>query len=263
MTRADPTNVSPSRRRRDTQPTAEGCTVDVMAGAVDTSPPPTQAAPATALAVFDLDRTLVRGSSLARLARALAQARLVRRSDLAAHLLRDALFAARGLGPAAIARLRESLLAAATGIEQQPLLDIVEHVAPHIAAEVFPGARRLVERHLGEGQTVVVLSSSPQELVAAIAAELDPTIVPIGTLAEVIDGRYTGLLAAPFCHGTGKLTRLAQVLGPCDLANATAYADSASDLPLLRECGTPVAVNPDRGLRAAASRCGWPILRLA
>lgn len=234
-----------------------------MAVVAHASIPPTSAAPATTLAVFDLDRTLVRGSSLARLARALAEARLLRRKDLAAHLARDAVFAARGLGPSAIDRLRASLLRAAAGVDQAPLLEIVERVGPLIAADVFAGARWLLDRHLGGGDEVVLLSSSPQELVTVVAGALDPSITAVGTLAEVVDGRYTGLLAAPFCHGAGKLARLEQVLGCRDLAAATAYADSASDLPLLRACGSPVAVNPDRGLRDAAAAAGWPILHFS
>lgn len=234
-----------------------------MADAVNVSPPATSTELATHLAVFDLDRTLVRGSSLARLARSLAEARIVRRKELAGHLLREAVFAARGLWPAAIHRLRLSLLKAAAGVEQAPLLDLVRRVGPVIAADMFPGARWLLERHLSDGHDVVLLSSSPHELVAAVAAAIDSTVTPVGTLAEVVDGRYTGLLAAPFCHGPGKLVRLREVLGPRDLAHATAYADSSSDLPVLRACGSPIAVNPDRGLRHAAITAGWPILDLS
>jgi len=234
-----------------------------MASVAHAPPPLLQAAPATGRAVFDLDRTLVRGSSLARLARALHEARLVRRKDLTTHMLREALFAMRGLGPSAIDRLRTSLLQAAAGVEQAPLLDIVDRVAPAIASDVFPGARWLLERHLRDGHAIVLLSSSPQELVGAVARAIDPRITPVGTLAEVVDGCYTGFLAAPFCHGAGKLARLEQVTGWNELAHTTAYADAGSDLPVLRAASSPVAVNPDRTLRAAAAEAGWPILDLS
>lgn len=234
-----------------------------MSNALHPSHPLLAAAPARALAVFDLDRTLVPGSSLARLARALGQEGTLHRKVLAGHLLREAVFAARGLGPAALERLRVSLLRAATGVERAPLLEVADRVGLAIATNVFPGARWLLERHLTDGHEVVLLSSSPQELVASVATAIDPTITPVGTWAEVVDGRYTGMLAAPFCHGSGKLLRLEQVLGWRDLAHATAYADSASDLPVLRACGSPVAVNPDRGLRAVAASARWPILDLS
>ena len=140
---------------------------------------------------------------------------------------------------------------------------MVDRVGQAVIADMFPGARWLLGRHLSEGHEVVLLSSSPQELVAAVASKIDPTIVPVGTWAEVADGRYTGVLAAPFCHGAGKLLRLEQALGWRDLDQATAYADSASDLPLLMACGSPVAVNPDRVLRASATSTRWPILDLS
>ena len=63
-------------------------------------------------------------------------------------------------------------------------------------------------------------------------------------------------------HGPGKLERLRAELGEVDLGRAFAYADSGSDLPLLRACGGPVAVNPDRRLREVAASAGWPVLRL-
>lgn len=234
-----------------------------MATSVRIVRPPPPGPPVTTLAVFDLDRTLVPGSSLARLARALAEEKIVRRKDLAGHLLREALFAARGLGPAAIDRLRVSLLQAATGMEQEPLLEVIGRIGPSIAADLYPGARWLLERHVNDGHEVVLLSSSPHQLVAAVAAAIDRTIIPIGTLTEVVDGRLTGRLEGSFCHGWGKLIRLEEALGWRDLHAASAYADSATDLPVLRACGSPVAVNPDRVLRSVAAASGWPILDLS
>jgi phosphoserine phosphatase len=64
------------------------------------------------------------------------------------------------------------------------------------------------------------------------------------------------------CYGDGKVQALRLALGEIDLRGAFAYADSASDLPLLRACGHPVAINPDRSLRRVARRSGWPILTL-
>jgi HAD superfamily hydrolase (TIGR01490 family) len=184
------------------------------------------------------------------------------RRQLVGHLAREARFASRGLGSASIDRLRMALLRAAAGLEREPVLEVVDEIAPAISREVFPAARWMIEQHLAAGHLVVLLSSSPHELVAAIAREIDPAIVPVGTLAEVVDARFTGRLAAPFCHGEGKLTRLAQEIGPRDLGIATAYADSASDEPVLRACGSPVAVNPDRPLRSIATTEGWPIFDL-
>jgi HAD superfamily phosphoserine phosphatase-like hydrolase len=110
------------------------------------------------------------------------------------------------------------------------------------------------------GDFVVILSASPQELVEVVAAGLGVHRA-VGSQAAVHDGRFTGALDGPFCYGPGKVDRLAAELGSDALASAVAYADSASDLPLLRGAAEAVAVNPDRRLRHEAERRGWPILR--
>jgi HAD superfamily hydrolase (TIGR01490 family) len=214
-----------------------------------------------AVAIFDLDRTLLRGSSLVDLGRALVDRRVVGRALLARHAVGAAVFAGRGLGASAVDRVRERLLAAAAGRPWEDLHSVVRDVAPEIARRVYPGARWLLERHRDAGDFCVVLSASPQELVEAVAAELGAHR-GVGTRAEVADGRLTGRLDGPFCHGAGKLERLCADVGPVDLHRASAYGDSASDLPLLAACGWPVAVNPDRELLAAARASGWPVLRL-
>jgi phosphoserine phosphatase len=64
----------------------------------------------------------------------------------------------------------------------------------------------------------------------------------------------------PDCTG-GKLEALDREVGRLDLTMATGYADSGSDLPLLEQCGTAVAVNPDAELRRWARSKGWPVVR--
>lgn len=84
----------------------------------------------------------------------------------------------------------------------------------------------------------------------------------MGTESEIVDGCYTGKLAAPFCYGEGKaehIRKLAAEKG-YDLAHCYAYSDSASDLPMMQIVGHPVAVNPDRPMEAVAHRRGWPVV---
>jgi HAD superfamily hydrolase (TIGR01490 family) len=158
--------------------------------------------------------------------------------------------------------LRDSLLASFSGVAQAPLLSVLLEAASEVAASVYPGARWLLEDHVERGDFCVVLSASPHELVSAVSGLLGAHR-GVGTRAEVVDGRYTGRLDGPFCQGRGKLDRLAEEVGPVTLEDATAYSDSASDLMLLGSCRRPVAVNPDRGLRAAARSAGWPIVRFS
>jgi HAD superfamily hydrolase (TIGR01490 family) len=212
-------------------------------------------------AIFDLDRTLLPGSSLTHLGRALVRHGILRPTDLAGFLGRETMFRWRGQSQPGADRLQERLLALAAGVEQAPLAAVVESTAADVADLVPAAARRLLGQHLELGDYCVVLSSSPHELVERVASHLG---VPrgVGTRTEVVDGCLTGRLDGPFCHSDGKLARLRDELGTVDFSRTFAYSDAASDLPLLSACGYPVAVNPDRRLRSAAKAAGWPILEL-
>jgi HAD superfamily hydrolase (TIGR01490 family) len=212
------------------------------------------------VAIFDLDRTLLPGSSLAKLGQLLVARRLVSRRLLARNALTSALFDHAGISDRRVDRVVEGVLAAVAGMEQAPLVDVAREAGAALAAATFPAARWLLDGHLDAGDFCIVLSAAPQELVESIVGALGAHRA-IGTRATVRDGRYTGGLDGPFCHGPGKLTRLRAEAGPVDFARAIAYSDSASDIPLLAACGQAVAVNPDRRLRAHAVAAGWPIVR--
>lgn len=218
--------------------------------------------PGSRLAVFDLDRTLLPGSSLMLLAQALQRAGVLSRRHLLAYAARDAAFARRGEGGSTAARILAGLLGTVAGQEAAPVLEVAGTLGEELAGAAYPAGRRLLEQHLGAGDFCVVVSAGPRELVEVAARALGAHRA-VGTRAEVLDGRFTGRLDGPFCHGRGKLARLWIDLGTADLSEAAAYSDSASDLPLLRAAGRPVAVNPDRHLRKVAAAAGWPVLRFS
>jgi HAD superfamily hydrolase (TIGR01490 family) len=209
--------------------------------------------------LFDLDRTLVPGSSLLPLARVLAERGVVTRAAMAAHVAANLAFRWRGAGDRRVDRIRASALQAAGGAEHAVLLEAAVDAGRAVADQVYPAARRLLGRHLDAGDFCVILSAAPQELVEVVSARLGAHRA-VGSRAAVSDGRLTGELVGPFCYGEGKLARLAAEVGPVELVTAHAYADSCSDLPLLLACGHPTAVNPDRGLRQVARARGWPVL---
>lgn len=217
--------------------------------------------PAGRVAVFDLDRTLLPGSSLVALGRAMAARGMVRRRQLVAGLARDASYRRRGASDVDAASIRDEALRHVAGLEVAVLESLVDEVGHRLAEAVRPAASLLVRRHLQAGDFVVVLSASPQPLVEVIAARLGAHRA-VGTRPGVADGRYTGALDGPFCYGEGKLQRLRTDVGAGILTEAAAYADSMSDLPVLDACREPVAVNPDRRLRAIAEHRRWPILNL-
>jgi HAD superfamily hydrolase (TIGR01490 family) len=217
--------------------------------------------PVARLAVFDLDRTLIPGASAVALLRELAARKLVTRQDVIRAGLEQVLYRRRGSTHAQIERARRRGLSIVAGMEREPLLAVADVVAARLAPTVCPAARYLLDRHLTSGDSCVLLSSSPQELVERLGRLLGMHH-SIGTRATVANGRYTGALDRPPCYGPGKLDALRLALGDVDLQETFAYADSASDLALLRACGHPVAVNPDRTLHRVARQEGWPTLVL-
>jgi phosphoserine phosphatase len=83
----------------------------------------------------------------------------------------------------------------------------------------------------------------------------------LGTVAENVQGVYTGRLVGGLLHGEAKAAaiRALAVREGLDLTRCTAYSDSANDLPMLQLVGHPNVVNPDADLLAEARRNGWPV----
>ncbi|HVM08219.1 MAG TPA: HAD-IB family hydrolase [Acidimicrobiales bacterium] len=162
---------------------------------------------ATGLAVFDLDRTMIPGSSLAIFGRELLASGIIARRDLARFSLTELSFRRGVATDATLERLCRSLLALAAGRSLEPLVEAARRVAPQIAAKSYGVARLLLDGHRRGGDMTVLLSAAPHDLVAEVARVLCFDMA-IGTEVEVVDGRLTGRLASTFCYGEGKVHRL-------------------------------------------------------
>jgi phosphoserine phosphatase len=83
----------------------------------------------------------------------------------------------------------------------------------------------------------------------------------MGTVAESVDGVFTGRLLGDILHGSGKAhaVRALAIRQGLNLKRCTAYSDSINDVPMLSLVGTAVAVNPDSELRDVARERGWEI----
>ena len=211
------------------------------------------------LVLVDVDRTLLRGSSLVPLARVLLAAGMLPRRLVVAAVVKGLWFQLVGSSDRTAAKARERVLAGAAGCRVEELDRFTAAVAADLADEIRPSMASRVTHHLDRGDFVVLLSAAPQPLVESLAERIGAHRA-VGTKGEVVDGVYTGRLDGPFCYGDGKLERLCQALGPVELRDAVAYADSVSDLPVLQSVGAAWAVQPDRRLRAVAAERGWPVL---
>ena len=136
---------------------------------------------------------------------------------------------------------------------------IDESIRPAIRGAVV----EMAQRHLESGHEVWIVTASPQELSQMLAENLGFT-GGIGTRAEVMEGRYTGRIPQGILHGPEKAKAVVSLAGErgIDLATSSAYSDSINDLPLLHSVGFPNAVTPDRELARKAVLSGWPVHEL-
>jgi HAD superfamily hydrolase (TIGR01490 family) len=211
----------------------------------------------SAAAFFDLDRTLLRRSSALALAPAFRDAGLISRRQLAKAAAWQALFMARGASHEAVRRAAEDGLLVLRGFTPEELRTLVADSMEHVLRPlVYAESLDLVARHKRRGEPVYIVSATLQEIVQAIADDLGFDGA-LGTVCEVVDGRYTGR-AIRALHAENKARCLEEL--DHDLAASTAYSDSHTDLPFLEAVGHPVAVNPDRTLRRIAAERHWPVL---
>jgi HAD superfamily hydrolase (TIGR01490 family) len=212
-------------------------------------------------AFFDLDRTIISGSSAFTFGVAAWRHDLVPTGQFARDALGAVAFRLGGSSDHSTDKVRERMLRAVAGARQADLVALNADIIPKLVDRVRTEARTLLDLHRRAGRDTFIVSASPVELVEPLATGLGMT-GGIGTVAEVVDGVYTGELVGPFCYGEGKvaaITELAEWEG-YDLALCYAYSDSASDLPMLECVGHPVAVNPDAALERVAQQRGWPVV---
>jgi HAD superfamily hydrolase (TIGR01490 family) len=138
-----------------------------------------------------------------------------------------------------------------------------EFLRESIVPIMLPAARALIETHRGEGDTLLIITATNAFVTAPIAAAFG---VPhlIATEPEERDGVYTGEVAGVPAFREGKVERLdAWLAGRAeDLAGSSFYSDSHNDLPLLLRVDRPVAVDPDPQLRVEAQARGWSVMSL-
>jgi len=216
----------------------------------------------TGAAFFDLDRTLISGSSAFAFGVAAWRSDLIPTRTFARDAAGAMAFRHRGASDDQVERVRSRILGAVRGVRQADLVALNAALIPKLLSRVRPEAQRLVEMHRRAGRDTYIVSASPQELVEPLASSLGMT-GGIGTVSEVdAAGIYTGELAGPFVYGPGKVTAMKEIAEweGYDLDLSYAYSDSASDLPMLESVGHPVAVNPDNALARVAHDHGWPIV---
>jgi len=214
------------------------------------------------VAFFDVDNTLMQGSSLFFLSRGMYQRGFFNRRDIFAFLLANLRYQLTGKeNKEEILRVQQAACDFIRGHKVVELETLAADVYDrYVSPALWQGTIEIAHDHLNAGEEVWLITASPSEMADLIAKRLGFTGA-LGTVAQVEDGTYTGQLVGNLLHGQEKavaVNALAKSQG-IDLKNSYAYSDSHHDIPLLEAVGKPRVINPDTPLQVRALRDHWPI----
>ena len=124
-------------------------------------------------------------------------------------------------------------------------------------------ARALLDEHRSQGDTLAVVTATNRFITEPIVRDFGVKHL-LATEPEIRHGEYTGAVTGTPCFQHGKIEQLEHWLQQSGetLDGSWFYSDSHNDLPLLSLVNHPVAVDPDDKLRQTAHEKGWPVISL-
>ena len=215
-----------------------------------------------ALAIFDLDNTLLNGDSDYLWGQFLAQQGRVDAKHYEKENQR--FYDEYVAGNLDIYEFLEFSLAPLSQMEMDELNQLHNQFMDEcIRPVITTRSRTLIQQHIDQNDTLLIITATNLFITAPIAEELGiPNI--LATEPEIINNRYSGKVSGIPCFREGKVERLATWLKETggNLADSYFYSDSHNDLPLLEMVKKPIAVDPDDTLRSHAEMKGWDIISL-
>ncbi|WP_446010439.1 histidinol-phosphatase [Candidatus Electrothrix sp.] len=215
-----------------------------------------------ALALFDLDNTLLAGDSDYEWGRFLITKGLVDEAYYEAEnnrfyeqykqgTLDIYEFAAFSFQPLAERSMKELAQLHAEFMEQviRPMID--------------KPAQALVDQHKEQGDLVMVITATNSFITKPIVQAFGIEHL-LATEPQILNNRYTTKIEGIPCFHEGKVQRLKNWLAAnnMSLQDSCFYSDSINDLPLLEKVDRPVAVDPDEKLAALAQQKNWESISL-
>jgi hypothetical protein len=215
-----------------------------------------------AAAFFDLDNTLIRGSSFFLFGRGLKDYGYFTTKDFTKFFWKQLKFVVVGkehLGDQD--RLKELVLKIAAGHSLSKLEALADElIEKELKPKIYEQTLAIAKEHIAQGREVWLVTASPQRLAQLLAQSLGLTDA-IGSQAVVVDDIFTGEILGKPIHGKVKAEEVAKLAREknFDLSKCYAYSDSSNDLPMLELVGHASVINGDRKLRAIAKKRGWSI----
>ena len=213
-------------------------------------------------AFFDVDNTLIKGSTIFFLGRGMYQRGFFTKKEISAFILANVRYRMTGQEkPEEINKFKEAAQNFVKGHRVDEIRKIGNDVyEKYVSPKIWAGTIAIAKEHLNQGLEVWLVTAAPQHMAELIAEKLGFTGA-LGTVAEVSDGKYTGKMIGEMLHGKSKAAAVKKLAEErnIDLANSYAYSDSHFDIPLLTLVGNPKAINPDTLLRVKCHRENWAI----
>ena len=215
-------------------------------------------------AFFDLDKTLMQGSSGFQFARAVREAGMISRRQLASDAIANIRFRLRGAGDDEAEALRIRIATSLEGVRVRDLERLGVRAMQRILPRLYPKMLTIAYAHQDAGRPAYIVTAAAQGMAEVLARVMTFDGALGSALGEVEQGVYTGRPTGAFLYGAAKAVAIQQLAARegFDLTACYAYSDSVSDAPMLRAVGHPVVVNPDSDLEQLARVEGWEVLRL-
>ena len=215
-----------------------------------------------ALAIFDLDHTLLNGDSDYAWGQFVADKGLVDSDSYRS--ANEAFFRAYQTGELDIVAYQEFVLEAVSRFSLDEIDALHrEFMATKIRPMRLQKADRLLRKHRKKGDLLVIITATNRFITGPIARAMEVEDL-IATEGKIRNKHFTGKIKGTPCYREGKVKRLERWLRDKgqSLKGSHFYSDSHNDLPLLKLVSYPVAVDPDDTLRKYAERMKWPIISL-
>ena len=215
-----------------------------------------------ALAIFDLDNTLLGGDSDYLWGEYLVENKLVNTVDYQStnqHFYEQYVVGSMDIFEFSAFQFKPLADNSIVTLEQWREDYLIKKIEPIILVQ----AKALIEKHRQQNDTLMIITATNSFITTPIANKLGiPNL--IATEPEVIDGHFTGEVSGCPSYQEGKVTRLQDWLKDTQhsLDGSYFYSDSHNDLPLLELVEYPFAVDPDPELKVIAQERRWPIISL-
>ncbi len=213
-------------------------------------------------AFFDLDNTLLRGSSTFLFGKEAFKLRFFSRRDFWRFGAQQLRFIRFGENADMLKHIEDRAMHLAVGQSASELEKLIETVWENqIAKRMWPETVRIAQDHIAAGREVWIVTASAVQMGEFIAKKFGLTGA-LGTILEIKDDKLTGEFIGRPLHGKtkAKAVRAMAKERNISLRKSFAYSDSHNDLHMLTRVGHPVAVNPDKILKRYAKAAGWKIL---